>query len=482
MKNARLTKSDYLSYLDCPESFWLERNKPGVIMSKPRSKFAQFLVNEGYAVEAEAKKLIASWPDAHRFSFQTVFETTAGLYARADMVRTRVDGSVDLFEIKGSTALKGSDGSDHVLDACYQTIVAEKSGAKVSSVSIIHVNMEYERSGDINPSELLVIVEVTERVAEMRDDVEATIAECQQLIASDAINEAGCHCRYKGNRNNHCSAFAYLNPNIVEPSAYLLPRISSAKLRKFDKEGRLALVDLKESDLTALQIPVWRALTSGEPVIDKLAVAEFLDALEWPLYFYDYETFAAAIPPADGHSPHQPLPVQFSVHRLDKNGEITHFEYLSDFPGDQDVLAKKLSEVIGSTGSLLVWNKSTEMSLNKRMARILPNFLIFLSELNDRTVDLMEVFKRDWVDPGFRGSTSIKNVLPVLVPELSYDHDAVHDGTGAMLAWWDMVSSADPDERVRLKSELLEYCKTDTLAMLEIVRVLRAIPDLCNYQ
>lgn len=474
MPSFQFTKSDFLEWKDCAKSFWLERKRPDEFKSKPPSEFQRLLMLDGYAVEAQAKAMVSDWPDAEVCSFQEVFQTSDGLFARADLVRTREDGSIDIFEIKASTSLKGSEGSEHVLDACFQTIVAERAGASVNSISVIHVDKEYRRDGEIDPNALLVIVDVTEKVIEMKADVGAQIDEALSFLQSSEIDEERCDCRFKGNTDRHCSAFQHLNPDVPSHSAYLLPRISAAKLKKLDEEGRLGISDVVESDLTALQIPVWQALVSGEAVINQSEIDKFLAQLKWPLWFYDYETFGSAIPIADGHRPHQQMPVQFSAHRLDESGETEHFEFLSTAPGEQEELVTVLREVVGLEGSLVSWNMTYEKACNTRMSELLPQHAEFLAGLNERTVDLMDVFKKGWVEPAFEGSTSIKKVLPAIVSELAYPEDAVHDGTGAILAWKEMVETEDDQRRNDLQTQLLNYCKLDTLAMVEIFkRVIR---------
>lgn len=110
-----------------------------------------------------------------------------------------------------------------------------------------------------------------------------------------------------------------------------------------------------------------------------------------------------------------------------------------------------------------------------RLAELVPSAAAFLEDLNARTVDLMDPFKADYVHPGFGGSNSIKKVLPVLCPQLQYDQNAVHDGAGAMEAWMAMVSTADEQERSRLQQELKDYCRLDSLAMVEIYNALKAL-------
>jgi len=93
--------------------------------------------------------------------------------------------------------------------------------------------------------------------------------------------------------------------------------------------------------------------------------------------------------------------------------------------------------------------------------------------LNERTVDLMDLFKHSYVDFRFTGSTSIKKVLLIVCSHLNYDENAIHHGIGAMVAWLEMIDSSNDDEVERIDSELRAYCALDTLAMVKTLRFLR---------
>ena len=82
--------------------------------------------------------------------------------------------------------------------------------------------------------------------------------------------------------------------------------------------------------------------------------------------------------------------------------------------------------------------------------------------------------KRHVYHPEFRGSFSIKSVLPALVPEMTYEGMEVSDGGEAGLVWDQMIGGElDPADRQRLKAALLAYCRQDTLAMVKILERLR---------
>ncbi len=70
----------------------------------------------------------------------------------------------------------------------------------------------------------------------------------------------------------------------------------------------------------------------------------------------------------------------------------------------------------------------------------------------------------------------MKRVLPVLVPELTYEDLMIQDGEQAMQALWEILYG-DPESEMQdqLEKALRAYCARDTLAMVEIWQVLAKI-------
>jgi len=67
----------------------------------------------------------------------------------------------------------------------------------------------------------------------------------------------------------------------------------------------------------------------------------------------------------------------------------------------------------------------------------------------------------------FAGSYSIKKVLPVMVPELSYQNLQIQEGGTASFLYGQMTA-LDEEARAQLRNDLLAYCHLDTLAMVKI--------------
>ena len=134
-----------------------------------------------------------------------------------------------------------------------------------------------------------------------------------------------------------------------------------------------------------------------------------------------------------------------------------------------------MKQHIGPTGSVLVWNKKFEMQRNQEMGLRYPQYTDFLNGVNNRIYDLADPINNGlYIHPGFKGSWSIKNVLPIMVHTLSYKTLAIQKGDAAMLTWWSLTHGNTNNhnelthEQHTLAKSLLEYCKLDTWAMVEI--------------
>ena len=88
--------------------------------------------------------------------------------------------------------------------------------------------------------------------------------------------------------------------------------------------------------------------------------------------------------------------------------------------------------------------------------------------------DLADPFRqKDYYCYQMEGSYSLKAVLPALVNDLSYNGMAISDGNMAMDAYYRMCKETDAAEIERIRNELLEYCRLDTLAMVKILEKLK---------
>jgi hypothetical protein len=253
--------------------------------------------------------------------------------------------------------------------------------------------------------------------------------------------------------------------------------LSKKKLLAMVEASVFDLADVPEhielSDTQRNQIKVHQR---QEPIVDLDAIREEISALQFPLYFLDYETFSPAVPLFDGFRPFDKVPFQFSLHILPMAGaEMQHVEYLHMEQSDpSEAVVALLAEHIGEAGTIVAWNKSFEMDVHKKLAARLPHRRSFLERTISQFYDLKDIFhKQYFVHPQFKGSVSIKKVLPALVPELQYANLGIHGGAQASDSWWTMVAVGTMDiERATIANDLKTYCKLDTYAMYAIWKYL----------
>ena len=469
----QLSKTDFIQYLQCPKSLWLKKHNPDQYPEGEFSAFLDKLVREGYEVERYVKQFFDSAGNRD-VSFQTEFTTDDGLYARLDAFETMQDGKIALYEIKSSTSAKTDAKHNHIKDACFQKICAERAGQSIDKVFLVHLNGDYVRAGDIDPNAMLVFEDISRPVNDMLAEtgLEIDAALAYLNAAQDLV---GCSCIEK-TRANHCDAFSVFNADVPKPSIYSLPRFNASRIRELRSTGVVQIQDIPgDFSLSESQRLVVESVNVGEPIVNAEAISNLLADLNFPLYFFDYETFSSAVPLLDGTSPHKHFPVQYSLHIMESDGSVVHKEYLEREARLPDRLVEQMREDIGPTGSVVSWHKSFEQSRNRELAERYPDKADFLNDINDRMVDLEDIFKKDYVDARFDGSTSIKKVLPVVCPHLDYGELEVQDGASAMEAWQRMIGTEEGEAEV-IAEELLRYCELDTFAMVEIFRFLMTLP------
>ena len=196
----------------------------------------------------------------------------------------------------------------------------------------------------------------------------------------------------------------------------------------------------------------------------------------------DFETIQFAVPQYDESRPYQQIPFQYSLHvgqvrQVDQVRQLDHYEYLGTPPVDpRREFIETLLERLGSYGSIIVWNKTFEMSRLREIARDFPEYASRIEPLFDRVADLMAPFRKKHLYlPEMNGSYSLKAVLPVIVPELSYKELGIQEGGSASMAYEQLYHEEIPETISQTRRDLLDYCKMDTLAMVEILNTIKSI-------
>ncbi len=492
-----ISKTDYLEYTYCRKNLWLRKHKPELFEDVEMSDFEKKIVEDGNLAEAACRKLfpegtlitsagqyaLTETQETLKNGIQTLFQATFqhdAFYIRADILKYNEDlHGWELYEVKATNEVKRKVPHHHVNDLAFQKIVIEACGLHIVKASVIHLNRDYRKHGPVNFHELFLFADLTSEVQEAEEGVRQEMQDAKTYLNSP--EEAGCSCIYEGHAN-HCPTFAYSNPQVPEYSVHHLNRIGMNKKKLVDwiDRGIFAIDDIDNpEELNETQKAQYDAHMFKKAFINTNAIKEALGALSFPLQFFDYEGYSSAIPLFDGFGAYEQIPFQYSLHILHEDGEIEHKEFLITEPTDDLTLPliKRMQEDIDPNGTVISWYKSYESQRNEKLAELHPEYAPFLEMLNERMFDLMTIFSTNqYVDPAFKGSASIKKVLPVLVPNLSYQDMNISKGDQASERWEKLISpTTSPEDKEKIRKDLLDYCKLDTWAMVEIYRYLKNV-------
>lgn len=460
-----LTKTAFKIFLDAPMHLWAHVRG---LETPTDNDFIEQLKEQGYEVEKTAVEFIRENVSPN-FEYQREFIFN-NLKCTSDFIVKNPDSdSYDIYEVKSTTDVKEA----HEYDILFQYYVASQS-INIRRLFIVYINKEYERHGELDLPEAFKIREVTTLINEKLEETITLISK-----AIDTANEETSHGIPTCEKPKECPCPNLCFPNIPVHSIYTLSNVNQERIIALKEIGVLDIKDIPNSfDLSNRQRLQQISTVTQKSIIDKTSIAKFLSNLEYPLCYLDYEAFAWPIPKYDKHKAYEYVVFQYSLHIQKQTGEIIHKEFLSTTQDDpMKEVVKNIARDLPEQGTIIVWNKAFEQNCNREMGRIYPEYSEIMSKANKRVLDLGEVFsKQMYVDYRFKGSWSLKNILPVMAPELSYKELEIGNGTKAMQEWKRLVyEKVHPKEKETIIDNLLKYCALDTYAMIKIMESLKSL-------
>lgn len=461
-----LSKSDLMVYRHSPLHLWAKKH--GAYQSQP-SLFGSMYSQ----VASLAREYVATWIQPNLPSSQIEYGFPCQhprLKATLDALMVEAEsGQAYGFVFKMSNKIN----QDHLVEAAFLSM-AYKQTHDLKRLFIVLLNKYYTRGDDLDLLHLFQVVEVTAEAEGLVKDVANQVNAAHQVLTLDSPEGlVGCE------SPDTCPCKHLCHPDLPEYSIYDLAYINSRTRRELLAQGVKMIDQVPMEHQTNKRIQLQVQLTKEKSsYYDKQGITNEFDALEYPLYFLDYEACNLPIPAHPGHWPYFELVFQFSLHRLDKSGELAHFEFLHlDKSDPSRTLIDTLAAHVGTKGSLITWNKSYEARMHNQLARLAPDKLLFLLGLNQRLYDLRDVFTRGYyLDYRFKGKTSLKNVLPVISADLDYKKLTIGKGDEASRVWYELVYlEKDVAKREEIAQNLKDYCRVDTLGMVHVYQYLKGL-------
>ncbi len=482
MTRQYLSKSKIMAGRQCEKRLWLEVRRPDLIEHGPdvEQRFAvghdvnnvaraQYpggvLISYDHGAEAaveDTKRLLEEQPGT------PIFEATfkaQDVLVRVDIFKQCREG-FELIEVKSSTSVK-----DHYYEDCaVQTWVLECAGIPVKAIRLCHIDNQFVYPGNDDYQGLFRHEDVTEEVRELSREVPQWVQRYREVLNDGEPEiEMGSQCTVPYD----CPFIGYCRGEETEYPLRSLPHVSHQLMDALTAEGIEDIRDIPDGRLSsATQEWVRRVTIAGEPEL-KPEAAE-VDEYGYPRYYLDFETIQFVVPIWEGTRPYEALPFQWSCHIELASGEFRHEEYVDTIGNPpMRICAESLLRVVGKEGPVFAYGSYEKTVLNALVARY-PDFAEDLHKLIERLVNLLPIVRKTYYHPDMLGSWSIKNVLPMVAPHLDYGSlGEVQDGNAAGTAYLRIINpDTDAAERQRLVRELLDYCKLDTLGLVELMRYL----------
>ena len=360
--------------------------------------------------EHHLKEAIQKTQDALREGVPAIFEATFAyddVLVRVDILE-KTDAGWHIVEVKSSTGVADT----HLDDIAVQRHVLEGCGLKIDKTFLMRVNRECVFP---DMSDFFLKEDVSARVQEKMPDVAGNLKKQKAALGlkEHPQIDIGPYC----DEPYTCEFKPYCWRHIGKNTVFDLYGFGPVKEFEYYRAGIVDLKDLPEDfSATQRQAIQLKATRTRKPFIDKKGLGEFLDGIQYPVYYLDFETANPAIPLFDGLHPYDRIPFQFSCHKRDKEDGIMHVEFISLENKDPrrsfiEALLKAVDAPGGSQGSVVVYS-SFEKGVINHLAEAFSEYKNALLSIVDRLMDLKKVVFNYYYHPDFWVPRALRRCSP----------------------------------------------------------------------
>lgn len=470
-----INKTAFINYLNCHTLGWMTKRG---MLPRLTGLNNEFLTLEGRNVHKMSWQLFPDAVDVKKLNTNAaacdvkelilssdvkticgVSLAVSGYCARADILHKLKNNSWHLFESKSGSKYKVK----YVNDMSFTAMVLAKAGINISKTTILHLSNDYRLGMDI--SNLFTKLDCS-------DKVELKVQEFSSLFdkAFEDINSEDMPSPYLKRNCKNCPVFDVCMGKNVKNHIFNLPKLSVPAIEELIALGADTIDKIPDDfELTQMQSIVKNCMLTNTNYISKNLKSEIAN-IKQPFCYLDFESVTAIMPLYPGIAPHTQLLTQFSLDKADALGNIlNHYECIADQTRDyRRDIAEKLIECLGKEGSIITYANSEKIIILK-LAELLPDLCNDLNRIIERIVDLELIIRKNYYDINFHGRSSIKKVLPILIPEMNYTDLEIGEGGDAAAAFAFMAMGVYDEKKIEeTKKNLLKYCAQDTLAMVRI--------------
>lgn len=488
MEKHLLSKSTFLRGLQCSKSLYLYKNF--IQLRDQPSSEQKAIFNRGNKVGLLAQRFFPGGVDATPSKrsdniaavlrtqqllaegVEVIYEAAfqqEGVLAILDIL-VKKEGLWYAYEVKSSTKISQT----YLIDAALQYWVISNSGLPLADFSMMIINNQYVRNGEVNIQQLFTVKSVKEAILKNQAFIKEKIDASLQVVSSSQMPQIGIgeHCFIPYGCDFMGTCWKHVPPN----SVFEITGIPKVEQFNLYQAGYTTVPEIPANNALDKNANIHiRALKANKILIDQQGINSFLSTIRYPVFFMDFESFMPAIPIYDKTKPYQHIPFQYSLHyKAAKDAPLQHMEFLAEQGFDpRKFFLDSLLTHTSAEGSILVYDALMERNILNGLKKDFPAYAYEIDSRLARIIDLVQPFQeRYYYHPAMKNSVSIKNVLPALVPELNYSNLMIGSGSIAMTVFELLQTETDMFKIIEIREQLLAYCKMDTLAMVKIFEVL----------
>ncbi|MBQ3943034.1 MAG: DUF2779 domain-containing protein [Elusimicrobia bacterium] len=475
-----INKNLFLKTLECPVYAWhLYRGLVPkdnsltddflIMEAKNIHNMAKLLFKDGVQVSGKFDEALQQTKDLIKDKtvktiFEPVFEYN-GFVAKADILHRTENNLWEIIEVKSGNKWKHK----YISDTAYISLIATKTISSLSKATLYLLSKDFRLGNSIE--ELFTKVDCSFDVFTRAEDYSILLDTVKDILFAETPKKKKLKMPCK-----NCGLFKQCTGEGIEYHIFDLPRLSQLV---FDKLCENKIYDIKnlpeDIELTQMQKIVKDCVINDKVYISPDLKTE-LEKIVFPCYYLDFESVMTIYPLYNNIAPHTQVLTQYSVHKCDRIEHIVdHFEYIADHKQDcRKRIAKQLVEILGTQGSIITYS-SAEKQIIEKLILLCPELEEQFEAIIERIVDLEAILRVNYYDKRFHGRTSIKKVLPVMIPQMNYNELEIGEGGLALSAFAYMAMGLYDEEKVKeTKTNLLKYCEQDTLALVEMHKFLYA--------
>jgi hypothetical protein len=490
-KKSTLSKSTLIRSIQCSKSLYLYKKFYNLRDKADVSQQQRF--DRGHRIGKLAHQLFPGGKDCsppNPFSYDASIAATKllvqqhfpviyeaafkynGIMAALDLLEQK-DGKWYAYEVKSSFRISAT----YLLDAAIQYYIITRSGLPLEDFAIINVNGDYVFDGQLDVHSFFkqtsVMDEIQERIPFIERTIEAAIATLDSTEIPDVAIGAQCNKPYP------CDFQGYCWKNIETDSIWYLPGISMQEKSLFVERGITQIAQIETTaELNSRQRVIVESYQQKKPHIQAEKIRTFVQAADYPLYYFDIEAFQPAVPLFKDTKPYERIPFLYSLHyKESETAPLQHYSYISPVgKDDRENFVLQFLKDTEREGKILVFNTLMEKGILFRLATDFPAYKKAIFERINRVIDVEIPFKElYYYHPAQQGSFSLKSIGNAMLGRDEFYSGKVKDGEEAMAVYNELFYTENKHEIPVKLEQLKTYCRTDTYVLYEIFEKMKTL-------